>query len=78
MDDPANADQDDSQKNRPASAIDLISMGVTTALLVVGGMGLGYLAGSTFHSNVPGLFVGLFVGLVCAVGASVRSMRKFL
>lgn len=53
-------------------------MGVTTALLIIGGMGLGWLVGDWLKFNPGGIFAGLFLGLVCSVMASIRSVRKFM
>jgi|GEM_PF-1635363 len=57
---------------------DLLAMSLTTAMLVGGGLGLGLLVDSLAHSSPFGVFGGLVLGIVAAVGSTVRQVRKFL
>lgn len=58
--------------------IDLLSMGLASALAVGGGVGLGFLVDEWLGSSPLLTFVGLALGVVLAVVLTVREARKYL
>jgi Putative F0F1-ATPase subunit Ca2+/Mg2+ transporter len=59
-------------------AVDLISLGVTMAILVGGGLGLGLLVDDWLHSSPIATFVGLFLGVAFAGLALWERARRYL
>ncbi|MHB1488405.1 MAG: AtpZ/AtpI family protein, partial [Acidimicrobiales bacterium] len=58
--------------------IDLLSMGLASALSVGGGVGLGFLVDNWLGSSPLLTFLGLALGVVLAVAVTVREARKYL
>lgn len=58
--------------------LDLMAMGLGSALMVGLGLLFGVLADDRFHSSPWGVLVGLVFGLIAAIGSTVRQMRKYL
>jgi F0F1-type ATP synthase assembly protein I len=56
---------------------DLLSMGLTLALCVVAGFGLGWLADLPFGSFPVGALIGLALGIAAAVLFVVKQFRRF-
>lgn len=65
------------QKPNP-SWLDLMSMGLASAIMVGGGLGLGVLIDSWLHSSPIATVLGLLFGVVCAVASTVRQVKRFL
>ena len=53
-------------------------MGVSSAVSIAAGLGLGLLADGHWHTSPICAFVGLGVGVVGAVGTTWRQARKYL
>ena len=60
------------------TALDLMTIGLASALMVGIGLGLGLLVDSWANIAPFGVLGGLAVGLLCAVGATVATIRRFL
>jgi F0F1-type ATP synthase assembly protein I len=60
------------------SAMDLVSLGLTMAILVGGGLGLGLLVDSWLHSSPIATFVGLALGVAFAGLALWERARRYL
>jgi F0F1-type ATP synthase assembly protein I len=58
--------------------VDLLSMGVASALSIGLGLLLGVLADDRWHSAPLWTFIGLGVGVVCAIASTWRQARKYL
>lgn len=59
-------------------ALDLLAIGLASALLVGGGLAMGLLVDHWAGTSPIGVIVGLAIGVVCAVGSTVATIRKFL
>jgi F0F1-type ATP synthase assembly protein I len=62
----------------PPSALDLMTLGVTMALLVGGGLGLGLLVDDWLGSSPVATLVGLGVGVALAAVALWQRARRYL
>ena len=62
----------------PPSVFDLMTMGLASALMIGGGIGIGLAVDDWLHCSPIGVLVGLAFGVVAAVGATVRQLRRFL
>ncbi|RTL65515.1 MAG: AtpZ/AtpI family protein [Pseudonocardiaceae bacterium] len=56
---------------------DLLSMGLTIALCVMAGFGLGWLVDRPFGTFPVFAFVGLFLGVAAAAGLVYRQFKRF-
>ena len=63
---------------QPPGVFDLMAMGLASALMVGGGIGIGLAVDDWLHCSPIGVLVGLAFGIVAAVGATVRQFRRFL
>jgi F0F1-type ATP synthase assembly protein I len=59
-------------------ALDLMAIGVASALMVGAGLGIGFAIDSWLGSAPVATLIGLAVGLVAAVGSTIRQVRRFL
>jgi F0F1-type ATP synthase assembly protein I len=59
-------------------AFDLMALGLTMALLIGAGLGLGLLVDDWLHSSPVATFIGLGLGVTFAVIAVVEQARKYL
>jgi F0F1-type ATP synthase assembly protein I len=66
------------EEKPPPSLFDLLAMGVTSALLIGGGLGLGLLLDDHLGTGPLFTFVGLGLGIAMAVAATVREVRSHL
>jgi F0F1-type ATP synthase assembly protein I len=57
---------------------ELLGLGVSIALCVAAGLGLGWLADSLANTAPIFLLIGLLLGVVAAVGYAVAEFRKYL
>jgi F0F1-type ATP synthase assembly protein I len=62
----------------PPRVFDLLAIGLASAIMIGGALGIGLAVDSWLHSSPIGALVGLAVGIVSAVGATVRQVRRFL
>jgi F0F1-type ATP synthase assembly protein I len=60
------------------SVFDLMAMGLASAIMIGAGLGLGVLVDSWLGSTPIATFVGLAIGILAAIGSTVRQLRKFL
>jgi F0F1-type ATP synthase assembly protein I len=58
--------------------LDLMAMGLASAIMIGAGLGLGVWIDSELGSSPIASFIGLAFGIFCAVGSTVRQVRKFL
>jgi len=65
------------EKPQPG-VFDLMTIGLASALMIGGGIGIGLAVDDWLHSSPVGVLVGLAFGIVAAVGATVRQLRRFL
>jgi F0F1-type ATP synthase assembly protein I len=57
---------------------DLMSIGLASALMIGGGLGIGLGIDAWIGTSPVATLIGLVVGIVAAVGSTVRQIRKFL
>lgn len=57
---------------------DLMAMGLSSALMVGAGLGIGLGIDDWLHTSPIGTIVGLAFGIVAAVGSTVYHIRRFL
>jgi len=62
----------------PPGLFDLMAMGLASALMIGGGLGIGLGIDAWLHSGPVGALVGLALGVVAAVGSTVRQVRRFM
>ena len=62
----------------PPRVFDLLSIGLATALMIGGGLAIGLGIDAWLGSSPIATLIGLVVGIVAAVGSTVRQVRKFL
>ncbi|HUY21957.1 MAG TPA: AtpZ/AtpI family protein [Acidimicrobiales bacterium] len=62
----------------PPRVFDLMSIGLASALMIGGGLGIGLAIDAWIGSSPIATLTGLVVGIVAAVGSTVRQVRKFL
>ncbi len=66
-------------ENKPSPKLfDMFAMGISWALMVAGGLGIGLAIDSWLHSSPVGTLCGLAFGIVAAIGAAVRQLRRYL
>ena len=63
---------------QPPRAFDLLAIGLASAIMIGGALGIGVAVDAWLHSSPIGALVGLAVGIVAAVGATVRQVRRLL
>jgi len=59
-------------------AFDLLAIGLASALMIGAALGMGLAVDAWLHSSPIGTLVGLAIGIVAAVGSTVRQIRRFL
>jgi len=59
-------------------AFDLMAMGLASALMIGGGLGIGLGIDAWLHSSPIATLIGLAFGVVAAVGSTVRQIRRYL
>jgi F0F1-type ATP synthase assembly protein I len=69
---------EDMEKKPSPRLFDLMTMGIASALMVGGGLGMGLGVDDWLHSSPVATFLGLALGVVAAVGATVRQVRRYL
>jgi F0F1-type ATP synthase assembly protein I len=57
---------------------DLLSIGLSSALMIGLGLGIGIAIDDWLHSSPVATLLGLAFGIVAAVGSTVRWVRKFM
>jgi len=62
----------------PPRLFDLLSIGVASALMIGGGLGIGLAVDSWLNSSPIATLIGLVFGIVAAIGSTVRQVRRFL
>ncbi|MGD0254980.1 MAG: AtpZ/AtpI family protein [Acidimicrobiales bacterium] len=66
-------------ENKPSPRLfDLMAMGLSSALMVGGGLGVGIGIDDWLHSSPVATFLGLALGVVAAIAATVRQARRYL
>jgi len=55
-----------------------MAIGLASALMIGGGLGIGLAVDAWLHSSPIATLVGLAVGLLAAVASTVRQIRRFL
>ena len=66
-------------ENKPSPRLfDLMAMGLSSALMVGGGLGVGIGIDDWLHSSPVATFLGLALGVVAAIGATVRQARRYI
>jgi len=60
------------------SLMDLLALGVTSALAIGAGLGAGILLDSWLHTSPLLTFIGLFLGVLVSVVITVRTVRRSL
>ena len=66
------------EKPPPPRVFDLLAIGLASAIMIGGALGIGVAIDAWLHSSPIGALVGLGIGIVAAVGATVRQVRRFL
>ena len=66
------------EKPPPPRVFDLLAIGLASAIMIGGALGIGLGIDAWLHSSPIGALVGLAIGIVAAVGATVRQVRRFL
>jgi F0F1-type ATP synthase assembly protein I len=62
----------------PPRVFDLLAIGLASALMIGGALGIGLAIDDWLHSSPIATLIGLTVGIVAAVGSTVRQVRRFL
>lgn len=57
---------------------DLMSMGLASAIMIGGGLGIGLGIDDWLHSSPIATLIGLAFGVVAAVGSTVRQVRRYM
>lgn len=65
------------EKPQPG-VFDLMTIGLASALMIGGGIGIGLAVDDWLNCSPIGVLVGLAFGVVAAVGATVRQLRRLL
>ncbi len=55
-----------------------MSMGLASALMIAGGLGIGLGIDAWLHSSPIATLIGLAFGIFAAVGATVRQVRRYM
>ena len=66
------------EEKPPPRVFDLLTIGLASALMIGGGLGIGLAFDAWLHSSPIGTLVGLAFGIVAAVGSTVKQIRRFL
>jgi len=66
------------QKPPPPRIFDLLAIGLASAIMIGGALGIGVAIDDWLHTSPIATLIGLAVGIVAAVGATVRQVRRFL
>jgi F0F1-type ATP synthase assembly protein I len=64
--------------NPSPSLMDLLSMGIASAVCIGLGLGAGLLVDNWLHTSPALTFVGLFLGVAAAIILTVRQVKKSL
>jgi F0F1-type ATP synthase assembly protein I len=62
----------------PPRVFDLLAIGLASAIMIGGALGIGLAIDAWLHSSPIATLIGLTVGIVAAVGSTVRQVRRFL
>lgn len=62
----------------PAGAVDFLTLGLTWAVLLAGGVFLGYLVDGWLGTSPAFVLVGLALGIAVGVAMTVTRVRKYL
>jgi hypothetical protein len=71
-------EEKDEQKKPSPQLFDLFAMGLSWALMVVGGLGIGLGIDAWLHSSPIATLCGLAFGVTAAIGAAVKQLRRYL
>ena len=66
------------EEKPPPRVFDLLAIGLASALMIGGALGIGLAIDAWLHSSPIATLIGLTVGIVAAVGSTVRQVRRFL
>jgi hypothetical protein len=66
------------EDKRSPNWLDLMAMGLASAIMIGVGLGVGVWVDSTLGSSPIATFIGLAFGIACAVGSTVHQVKKFL
>ncbi|HLN42174.1 MAG TPA: AtpZ/AtpI family protein [Acidimicrobiales bacterium] len=66
------------EEKPPPRAFDLMAIGVASALMIGGGLGIGLAVDAWLHSSPVGTLLGLAFGIVAAVGSTVKQIRRLM
>jgi len=55
-----------------------MAIGVASALMIGGGLGIGLAVDAWLHSSPVGTLLGLAFGIVAAVGSTVKQIRRLM
>jgi F0F1-type ATP synthase assembly protein I len=66
------------EEKPPPRVFDLLAIGLASALMIGIALGLGLAIDAWLHSSPIATLIGLAVGIVAAVGSTVRQIRRFL
>jgi F0F1-type ATP synthase assembly protein I len=75
--DASGAGGEDGQKPSPG-LLDLLAMGLSSALFIAAGVVSGVLLDDWVHTSPVFSFLGLALGVVAAIASTVRQVRKYL
>jgi F0F1-type ATP synthase assembly protein I len=62
----------------PPRVFDLLTMGLASALMIGGGLGIGLAVDAWLHSSPVATLIGLVVGIASAVASTVRQIRSLM
>jgi F0F1-type ATP synthase assembly protein I len=66
------------EEKPPPRVFDLLAIGLASALMIGGALGIGLVVDAWLRSSPIATLIGLAIGIVAAVGSTVRQMRRFL
>jgi len=66
------------EEKPPPRVFDLMAIGVASALMIGGGLGIGLALDAWWHSSPIATLVGLAFGIAAAVGSTVRQIRRLM
>jgi F0F1-type ATP synthase assembly protein I len=72
------AGPEDVEEKPSPGAFDLMAMGLSSALMIGFGLGIGVVIDDWLHSSPIATILGLAFGITAAVASTVHQVRKFL
>jgi F0F1-type ATP synthase assembly protein I len=66
------------EEKPPPRVFDLLAIGLASALMIGIALGIGVGVDAWLHSSPIATLIGLAVGILAAVGSTVRQIRRFL